>query len=103
MHWGEKDALPVAAPVYKRMRGAYYWATAKRDKAMSKWEEATKLAVQFGTKVEEGLLHFEIGRHSDYRASGNMRSVHLEAANTLFSDAGLTLVAESVASELGVC
>jgi class 3 adenylate cyclase/tetratricopeptide (TPR) repeat protein len=75
-------------------QGLYDWLSGRRRQAESAWARCLALAEQYGMPYDQGLAHFEMGRHLP--PGDSAREGHLRKAADLFSQVGsvwnLTLV-----------
>jgi hypothetical protein len=70
----------IGQPVLWRCRGLLAWLERKEERAQQAWAKGLALAQQLGMRQEEGLAHYEMGRHG---AAG-----HLEEAIAIFRETG---------------
>jgi tetratricopeptide (TPR) repeat protein len=69
-------------------RGCYEWLDGRPREAQRAWAEALAVARRLGFPYEEGLAHYEIGRHleeGEVAADGLGRREHLERAAEIFA------------------
>lgn len=62
-------------------QGLYYWITGYQREGVRTWEHALGLAQRLHLPYEEGLIHYEWGRH----LTGSARQHHLTQAVSLFT------------------
>jgi len=74
--------FPVGRPRWAILEGRRSWLAGHRGRALSLWRRALATATQLDMPYEQGLAHYEIGRHLDPNDSD--RAVHLEAAREIF-------------------
>ncbi|MEI7556465.1 adenylate/guanylate cyclase domain-containing protein [Candidatus Chlorohelix sp.] len=72
--------FPIGLPRATLYRGLYYWLSGNTDKAHKLWISSLRHALRLGMPYEQGLAHFEIGRHS----YGEERKTHLNCAIEIF-------------------
>jgi hypothetical protein len=56
--------MPIARPRALLQRGRYAWLRGKRRQAYRAWRAGLAAAVRFEMPYEQGLAHYEIGRHA---------------------------------------
>src|SRR5262249_46864646 len=78
-------------------RGRYHWLAGAPARAYAAWRKAAAAAERLGMAYDEGLAHYELGRHS----VGPERKAHLERACTLFGRLGTTHHLERAQAALG--
>ena len=76
--------FPVARPVFWLRQGQSDWLTKRTNKARQAWAKGLNLADRFGMEYNQGLLHYEMGRH----ANEPNRRMHLRAAQRIFTRLG---------------
>jgi tetratricopeptide (TPR) repeat protein len=82
-------ARPTAAYLLPRAslyQGTFDWLSGKHRRAAKAWAKSLSLAEQFEMPYEQGLAHFEIGRHLPVGDPG--REQHLQQAADIFSRLG---------------
>jgi class 3 adenylate cyclase/tetratricopeptide (TPR) repeat protein len=67
-------------------QGAYDWLSGKHRQAEKSWANGLALAEQYQMPYDQGLAHFEIGRHQPAGDPG--REQHLQQAANIFSELG---------------
>ncbi|MEP7286085.1 MAG: protein kinase [Chloroflexota bacterium] len=80
--------FPVAQPYAWRVQGVYSWLAGNLPKAHKAWAKALHHAQRLNIPYEEGLTHYEIGRHLDLQDAA--RQSHLTAACEIFQRLGVT-------------
>ena len=75
-------AFPIGKPRAWLWQGLYYWLAGKTSKAYRTWEKCLTVASELDMPYEQGLAHFEIGRHLSPRHT--KRQEHLQAAHNIF-------------------
>ncbi len=75
---------PVMQPRTWLWQGLYAWLSGEPQRAWSFWQRSLAAATRLGMPYDQGLAHYEMGRHS----VGNERRRHIEQALRLFSDVG---------------
>ena len=74
--------FPFAQPRSWLFQGWYAWLAGKRGKAHKAWRKSLAHAKNLDMPYEQGLAHFEIGRHLP--ASDTGREEHLQHAIDIF-------------------
>jgi tetratricopeptide (TPR) repeat protein len=77
---------PIGRPRAWLWRGRYLWLSGQRAKAHRFWRKSLAAAEQLAMPYEQGLAHYEIGRHLD--ASNPDCAEHLQQASDIFSRLG---------------
>ncbi|MBM2848389.1 MAG: putative adenylate/guanylate cyclase [Anaerolineales bacterium] len=77
-------AYPVGQPRARLYQGWYEWLEGKPIQAFGTWQTSLGVAGQLAMPYEQGLAHYEIGRH----ASGEERQKHLSRALEIFEQLG---------------
>ncbi|MFB2972384.1 AAA family ATPase [Aerosakkonema sp. BLCC-F183] len=77
-------AFPIAQPRGWLCQGLYDWLTGHHARARSSWHKSLAVAEKLAMPYEQGLAHYEIGRH----ATGFDRQKHLKSASELFTRLG---------------
>ena len=75
--------FPVGRPRASTLRGRHEWLLGKQDAAFRSWHRALASAQELSMDYEEGLAHYEIGRHLDPNDRSRVR--HLDEARSIFS------------------
>jgi class 3 adenylate cyclase/tetratricopeptide (TPR) repeat protein len=70
--------FPVVRPRAWQYQGLYNWLNGRRRQAHRAWRKSLTEAVRLGMPYEQGLAHYEIGRHLE--KSNPARQEHLERA-----------------------
>jgi tetratricopeptide (TPR) repeat protein len=78
--------FPIGRPRAWLSRGRYLWLSGKRTKAHQFWRKSLAAAVQLAMPYEQGLAHYEIGRHLDADVAESR--AHLQQAIDIFSRLG---------------
>lgn len=78
--------FPIGKPRAWILEGCYAWLTGRPSPARQAWRKALRHAERLAMPYEEGLAHYELGRHS----MGAVRRFHLERACALFTELGAT-------------
>ena len=74
--------FPVGRPRWAILEGRRSWLAGRRGRALRLWRSALATATKLEMPYEQGLAHYEIGRHLD--ANDPDRAVHLESAREVF-------------------
>jgi tetratricopeptide (TPR) repeat protein len=74
--------IPIAQPRARLWQGLFYWLGGDETKAMKEWLASLAAAKRYSMPFDEGLAHFEIGRHLG--KSDPQRAEHLRAATAIF-------------------
>ncbi|UCG24802.1 MAG: hypothetical protein JSW55_02045, partial [Chloroflexota bacterium] len=96
-------AFPVAAPQAWLQQGRYKWLDGKERKAFKAWQKSLACAEDLGMPFEQGLAHYEIGRHlsaGESTEEGWGGRQHLQRACEIFSDLGTTYDLDRARAEL---
>mgnify|MGYP003291721007 CR=1 FL=1 len=75
---------PVGQPRAQLWNGLYAWLQGKRGVARRAWSKSLAYAQRLVMPYEEGLAHYEIGRHLD--PSDPARREHLTRACEIFTN-----------------
>jgi class 3 adenylate cyclase/tetratricopeptide (TPR) repeat protein len=76
------NVFPVGRPRWAILEGRRAWLQGRSGRALRLWRSALATATALDMPHEEGLAHYEIGRHLD---SGDPdRATHLQAAREIF-------------------
>src|SRR5947208_361472 len=78
--------FPIARPRADLCRGRFYRLAGRRPRAARAWCRSLQAAERLEMPFEEGLVHFEIGRHAE--PGDAARPHHLDRARTLFARLG---------------
>jgi hypothetical protein len=90
---------PCGKPRALLYRGFCDWLEGNGEKAQRAWEQSLKIGEKFGSPFEQGLIHYEIGRHlspgevSKQEWSGIQ---HLQRAIEIFTSLEATYYLERV-------
>ena len=79
-------------------KGLYFWLAGKGSKAMGAWQKGLAAARKLEMPYDEGLLHYEIGRHLD--APDPARKEHLARACEIFERLGASYDLERAQARL---
>jgi class 3 adenylate cyclase/tetratricopeptide (TPR) repeat protein len=77
-------AHPFARPRALVCDGWSRWLAGQQPQALRLWRQSLALAKQLGMPYDEGLVHYEIGRH----AAGEEKQIHLKQASEIFERLG---------------
>jgi class 3 adenylate cyclase/tetratricopeptide (TPR) repeat protein len=93
--------FPVGRPRARTLQGRHEWLLGKPDAAFKSWQRALASAQELSMVYEEGLVHYEIGRHLD--PSDGSRVDHFDEARSIFSriNASQALAALEMAAVVG--
>jgi hypothetical protein len=90
--------FPVIAARAWLLQGRYDWLSGKRKKAQKAWRKSSELARELGMPHEEGLVHYEYGRH--LQPGDPDREKHLKRALDLFTNVGANYYTNLTREEL---
>jgi len=90
--------FPFALPRAWLWQGLHDWLSGKPKKASRAWQKSMKYARQFDMPYEQGLAHYQIGRH--LQAGDPRREEQLKLAAGIFSQLGAAYDLEQVQQEL---
>jgi tetratricopeptide (TPR) repeat protein len=82
--------FPMGRPRSSNSHGRYFWLTGKRRRAIGSWRHAVTSAIELAMPLEEGLGHYEIGRHLD--PTDPERDIELTRAREIFRQLGASHV-----------
>ena len=85
--------FPLSKPDAWRFQGLYDWQTGDQGKAFKAWQNSLAHAQEQENSYQQGLTHYEIGRHlsaGEKMEDGSSRRAHLQYAVEVFSDLGAT-------------
>jgi eukaryotic-like serine/threonine-protein kinase len=85
---------PMATACATLYDGRYQWLKGDTSKALRLWEKSLDTARKMHMPYDEGLAHYEIGRHMD--AKDPQRNVHLADALKIFEQLGAQYDVERV-------
>jgi class 3 adenylate cyclase/tetratricopeptide (TPR) repeat protein len=93
--------FPVGRPRARTLEGRHEWLLGRRDAAFRSWRRALASAQDLSMIYEEGLAHYEIGRHLD--PDDGSRVGHFDEARSIFSrlHASRALAALELAAVVG--
>jgi class 3 adenylate cyclase/tetratricopeptide (TPR) repeat protein len=77
------NVFPVGRPRWAILEGRRSWLQGRTGQALRLWRRALATATELDMPHEQGLAHYEIGRHLD--SADPDRAVHLQAARETFS------------------
>lgn len=75
--------FPIGKPRFQLCRGCYAWLTGKPEQAQKSWQESLALATSLGMVYDQGLAHYEIGRHSP--VGEREQQLHRDSAIEIFT------------------
>ncbi|HKG18756.1 MAG TPA: hypothetical protein VKB00_03380, partial [Candidatus Limnocylindrales bacterium] len=75
--------FPVGRPRARTLEGRHAWLLGRREAAFRSWRRALAGAQELSMVYEEGLAHYEIGRHLDL--NDGSRDGHFDDARSIFS------------------
>jgi class 3 adenylate cyclase/tetratricopeptide (TPR) repeat protein len=78
--------FPIGQPRAWLCQGLYNWLTGKPSRAYKAWQKSLSLAEQLHMPYEQGLAHYEIGRHLE--AEARTRQTHFLQAYEIFDRLG---------------
>ena len=78
--------FPIGQPRHLLSQGLCDWLRGKRPKAEKAWRKSLAVAENLEMPFDQGLAHYEIGRHLD--VSDSQRRFHLGRASDLFMQCG---------------
>ena len=78
--------FPIGQPQAWVWQGVYHWLAGRTAKARTAWQRGVAAAERLDMRYDEGLAHYEIGRHLP--AGDAVRTQHLERACALFDQVG---------------
>jgi hypothetical protein len=81
-------SFPAGQPYDLLWHGLYYWLDGNFAKANATWQKCLTRSQQLATPYEQGLAHFEIGRHQPTPSA--LRDQHLTQAVDIFMRLGAT-------------
>jgi eukaryotic-like serine/threonine-protein kinase len=74
--------FPIGRPRSATLEGRRHWQLGRRDAALRSWQQAIGHAEGLSMAYEQGIAHYEIGRHLDL--GDGTRGAHLEQAREIF-------------------
>jgi tetratricopeptide (TPR) repeat protein len=100
-YWKLARVYPIARPQGWLWQGLYEWLDHQPQRAQRVWQNSLAEAEHLAMPYEQGLAHYEIGRHVSRDES--VRSMHLSRACEIFArlEAGYDLARAQHALELG--
>jgi tetratricopeptide (TPR) repeat protein len=78
--------FPIGQPRAWLWQGVYEWLSGHSRKAQQAWRKSLAAAQRLAMPYEQGLAHYEIGRH----ATAKERCKHLAQACNIFAQVGAT-------------
>jgi class 3 adenylate cyclase/tetratricopeptide (TPR) repeat protein len=95
---GYGAVFPIGRPRAATLEGRRRWLAGDRAGAVRSWQHAVDLATDLAMDYEQGLAHFELGRHEEPGSAD--RATHLTAAINLFErlEAGRALQSAAAAA-----
>ncbi len=76
--------FPIGQPRAWLWQGLYEWLAGKPGKARKAWQQSLAAAERLAMPYEQGLAHYEIGRHARIPE----RQHHLACASAIFAQSG---------------
>jgi tetratricopeptide (TPR) repeat protein len=76
--------FPFALPAYYRLNGWREWLNGRPTSAIKSWDQSLKEAQRLRMPYDEGMTHFEIGRHLSL--TDPQRSHHLDEASRILTE-----------------
>ncbi len=76
--------FPIGLPRELMYSGTRSWLDGEKDKAYQTWKKSLDEAIQRKMPYDQGMIHFEIGRHLE--AGDPTRKVHLDRALEIFGE-----------------
>ncbi|MEB3336857.1 MAG: adenylate/guanylate cyclase domain-containing protein [Leptolyngbyaceae bacterium] len=74
--------FPIGQPSAWLWQGLYHWLANQPAQAQQAWQRSLAAAEQFAMPYDQGLAHYEIGRH----AISTQRQHHLKIASQIFTE-----------------
>lgn len=84
--------FPIGRPRHAILAGSQSWLLGKRGDALRSWRRGLTIATDLSMPYEQGLAHYEIGRHLD--VADAEREAHLRAAREIFNGLGAARLLE---------
>jgi tetratricopeptide (TPR) repeat protein len=81
---GFSRVFPIGQPRAQLWQGLYNWLTGHQARAIKAWQESLAAAERMSMLYDQGLAHYEIGRHLERDEPA--RQMHLARACQLFSE-----------------
>jgi class 3 adenylate cyclase len=94
------SVFPVGRPRSSLLEGRRHWLMGERDAASRSWHLALTRATELSMAYEQGLAHYEIGRHLD--PDDAARAVHLGEAADIFQRLNASPALAAVEDALGL-
>ncbi len=79
---GYARVFPVGQPQARLWQGLFEWQSGRRRVATEQWQQSLRQATRLKMPYDEGLAHYEIGRHLPLTEA--QRRAHLEQAIAIF-------------------
>ncbi len=80
-------AYPIAQPHAWLHQGGVEWLDGSQEAARQSWQKALTAAQKLKMPLQQGMVHYEIARHTD--RSDPARQEHLDKAIALFTQCGV--------------
>ncbi len=90
------QVFPIGRPSAWICQGVYDWLAGEKAQALGNWRRGLQAAERLAMPYEQGLAHFEIGRHT----TGDERQRHLARARALFTQIGAAFDLARVQTDL---
>src|SRR5262249_35781047 len=90
----------IGKPRYQCYQGMIEWLSGNPEKAHGLWLQALNLAESYGMVLEQGLIHFTIGKHLSH--TNPARLDYLRKALALFQQCGAGYHTEQTKQELAL-
>jgi predicted ATPase/class 3 adenylate cyclase len=78
--------FPIGEPRAFLYEGWYHWLLGKRARAQNYWKRGLTRAVELGMHYDQGLIHYQIGRHLPF--GDHNRKIQLNQAVEIFTQIG---------------
>jgi hypothetical protein len=88
--------FPVGRPRAALLRGRHQWLLGRKADAFRSWRAGLAKAQELSMSYEEGLAHYELGRHLE--PGDDARVSHLGAAREIFGRLGVPQALAAVAA-----
>ena len=80
------NTFPIGKPRFLLWQGVYHWLNHNQSKANKLWQKGLVAAETLNMPYDQGLIHFEIGRHLNMDDPNRLH--HLNKALEIFSQLG---------------
>jgi len=83
------DLFPIALPQAWLYQGGFDWLSGKPQKAFKAWSKSLLYAAEMDIPYQQGLAHYEIGRHlegGEKAPDGSSAAAHLQRAYQIFTE-----------------